>query len=130
MVRGCIQKLAEQTRLVNDLNVEQAQAASAEEKGLFGWMSSGYGMVVLVVLVVAAAIVGYFLLKGHPKVQAANMAANTLANQPIPNARANQPIQRYMQPSAPPVVPATGQQYLPKSNDEPAFNPYYQLPPI
>jgi hypothetical protein len=135
MVRGCVQKLAEQTRLVNDLNVEQAQAASAEEKGLFGWMSSGYGMVVLVVLVVAAAIVGYFYINNSPSGQARKLRQDIVDRRlqqtaympPVVNQQpppvVNQPPSTYSYyqpttPSAPPVDPVTGQEIImyPKLN--------------
>lgn len=51
MVRDCMQRLADRTNLVNQLNLEQTQTASAKEAGLFGWMQSGYGTIVLIVIV-------------------------------------------------------------------------------
>lgn len=91
MVKNCMQKLAEQTKLVNDLSVDVAQEASAEEKGLFGWMSSGYGMVVLIVLVVVAGVVIYYYAmaqSGGDKRQLASIAMGQMGQQ-----RYNQPPQ-------------------------------------
>lgn len=51
MVRDCMQRLADKTNLVNKLDLEQTQTASAKEAGLFGWMQSGYGTIVLIAIV-------------------------------------------------------------------------------
>lgn len=65
MVKNCMQKVAEQTKLVNDLKIEENQTASAEEKGLFGWMSSGYGMIVLIVIAIVAGVVIYYSVQAE-----------------------------------------------------------------
>lgn len=60
MIRDCTQELAKKTELVNDLEIKQSQEASAEEMGLFGWMQSGWGTIVLIAIVVFAFIFLYY----------------------------------------------------------------------
>lgn len=123
MVKNCMQKIAEQTKLVNDLKIEENQTASAEEKGLFGWMSSGYGMVVLIVIAIVAGVVIYYVILARSGGPGNKMAMlGPMMGQPNP-AQTNipqYPHQQFTQTNNPQYP---HQQFVQTNN--PPFNPGY-----
>lgn len=101
MVRDCMQKLADKTNLVNQLDLEQTQTSSAKEAGLFGWMQSGYGTIVLI------AIVGLVFL--YIFLKTGGSGPKGMPPRPMPPPMMQQ---QYM-PPRPMPPPMMQQQYMP-----------------
>lgn len=112
MVSDCIQNLVDKTELMTDLQTEVKSTSSAIEMGLFGWLTSGYGMIVLIVLIIVVGGILYYYYSSKSPVSMMQQYQQPQQQFQQPPQYYNRPPPVYYPPQYPPPV-QQAPQYIP-----------------